>query len=69
MERAIGEVFTFSGFKYAVVMDDSSKSTKDCCSQCAFTRIECESKARIKISGYCSDLMRKDKTNVHFERV
>lgn len=61
MERKVGEVFTYQGKTYQVVI-----STK--CTNCAFLSYGCPSNFR-KVRGVCTSKDRTDKTNVIFKEV
>jgi len=61
MERKVGEVFTYQGKTYQVVI-----STK--CTNCAFLSCGCPSNFR-KVRGVCTSKDRTDKTNVIFKEV
>lgn len=61
MERKVGEIFTYNGKTYQVLISDN-------CTNCAFFSCGCCSNFR-KVRGVCTSEDRTDKTSVVFKEI
>ena len=62
MERKIGEIFTYNGKTYQVVLGYG-------CENCGFKDLRCNIRAFSEVRGTCDSSMRKDNNNVIFKEV